>query len=150
MEPTQKKAGGGNRPSAAKRYGPIGAIIAIIVVIAIVVVATGGGDDEKSDSTTTTNSGQSAKVWPTFTEATKDSGDWGPHCDPKTGRVAIPYTQAPACADVGTGDNGGATAPGVTADSIKVVIYQGDPAKNPLQSATVKGAGAVGRPLHRP
>ncbi len=41
-----------------------------------------------------------------------------------------------------TGDNGGATADGVTADSIKVVVYIGDPAKNPLQAASVKGAGA--------
>ena len=32
--------------------------------------------------------------------------------------------------------------PGVTADSIKVVVYIGDPAKNPLQAASVGGAGA--------
>jgi hypothetical protein len=41
-----------------------------------------------------------------------------------------------------TGDNGGATAQGVTADSIKVVVYIGDPAKNPLQAASVRQAGA--------
>ena len=31
---------------------------------------------------------------------------------------------------------------GVTADSIKVVVYIGDPAKNPLQAASVRSAGA--------
>ena len=43
-------------------------------------------------------------------------------CDTETGRVAVPYYYAPECfADVA--DNGGETAPGVTADSIKIVVY---------------------------
>ena len=56
--------------------------------------------------------------------------------------MKIPFTYAAPCVKPFTGDNGGATAPGVTKDAITVVVYIGDPAKNPLQSATVKGAGA--------
>ena len=56
--------------------------------------------------------------------------------------MKIPYTYAAPCVKPFTGDNGGATAPGVTADSIKVVVYIGDPAKNPLQVASVRSAGA--------
>ncbi len=56
--------------------------------------------------------------------------------------MKIPYTYAAPCVKPFTGNNGGATASGVTKDAITVVVYIGDPAKNPLQSATVKGAGA--------
>ena len=63
--------------------------------------------------------------------------------------MKIPYTYAAPCVKPFTGDNGGATADGVTADSIKVVVYIGDPAKNPLQSATVTGAGADVEPRDR-
>ncbi len=145
MEPTQGRTAGGNRPSAAKRYGPLAVIVAIVAVVAIVVAVTSSSDDKKAVSTTTTaaTGGANSKAWPIFTAATKSSGKWGPNCDVKTGRVAIPWTYAPPCAQQSTGDNGGATADGVTGDSIKVIVYQGDPDKNPLQAATVKSSGAA-------
>lgn len=144
MEPTQKKAGGGTRPSAAKRYGPIAAIIAIIVVVAIIVVATGGSDDKKDAKPT--NGGAPSSTdgkapWPLFNKSDTTT-DWGPNCDTTTGRVKIPWVRSAPCAKQFSGDNGGATATGVTGDAIKIVVYQGDPAKNPLQAATVSSAGA--------
>ncbi|MGZ4675161.1 MAG: hypothetical protein ACXVJ7_11000 [Acidimicrobiia bacterium] len=143
MEPTTGRAGGGNRPSAAKRYGPLIVIVAIAAIVAIVVAVAGGGDDGKKTTNRGGNtSGGSGKApWPIFDKADTKT-DWGPHCDTKTGKVAIPWTYSAPCAKQFTGDNGGATADGVTKDSIKIVVYVGDPAKNPLQSATVKGAGA--------
>ncbi|MBK5287092.1 MAG: hypothetical protein JJE46_01365 [Acidimicrobiia bacterium] len=144
MEPTQKKAGGGNRPSAAKRYGPIAAIIAIIVVVAIIVVATGGSDDKKA--TTPTNGGSASATdgkatWPLFDKSDTKT-DWGPNCDTDLGKIEIPWVRAVPCAKQLEGDNGGATTTGVTGDAIKIVVYQGDPAKNPLQAATVSNTGA--------
>ncbi|HEX5587641.1 MAG TPA: hypothetical protein VFZ17_10050, partial [Acidimicrobiia bacterium] len=66
----------------------------------------------------------------TFDEA-KAQGkqvDWGPNCDTTTGRVAVPSGYAPPCVEPWTGgDNGGATAPGVTATTIRVVLYQSQP-----------------------
>ncbi len=142
MEPTQGRAGGGNRPSAAKRYGPLIAIVAIVVVVAIIVAVTNSSDNKKaSTSTTTAAAGNGKAPWPLFDKADTKT-NWGPNCDTKTGQVKIPWQYSPPCAKQFTGNNGGATADGVTADSVKIVVYQGDPAKNPLQAATVSKAGA--------
>src|SRR5690349_10595655 len=111
MEPTQGRTGGGNRPSAAKRYGPLIVIVAIVAIIAIVVAVTsGGGDDDKADVSTGTGGGSSASAngipkqpWPIFTEANKDSIDWGPNCNTETGTVKIPYNYASPCAKPFTG-----------------------------------------------
>jgi hypothetical protein len=49
--------------------------------------------------------------------------DFGPRCDPETGRVAVPSFFAPECYLPFEGDNGGVTAPGVTADSITIAWW---------------------------
>jgi hypothetical protein len=62
-----------------------------------------------------------------FSDA-KDKGvtvDWGSRCDTSTGKVAVPDFFAPECYAPFTGDNGGATADGVTADTITIAVYQG-------------------------
>jgi hypothetical protein len=48
----------------------------------------------------------------------------GPHCDPDTGRVAVPTSLVLPCVrPFGDGqDNGGASAPGVTATTIEVLV----------------------------
>src|SRR5204863_4480023 len=48
-----------------------------------------------------------------------------PTCDPKTKRLKVSFTRAAPCAVAWPkgGDNGGVTTNGVTATSIKVVIY---------------------------
>lgn len=60
-----------------------------------------------------------------------------PNCDAATGRIKVPTIYAPPCVPVFSGDNGGATYQGVTAKSIKVVVYlaQEDPASGALLSA---------------
>jgi hypothetical protein len=66
----------------------------------------------------------------------------GPNCDTETGKIKLLSVYAPPCVEPFEGDNGGATAPGVTADTIKVVQYIADPALDPLTAATISGAGA--------
>lgn len=51
----------------------------------------------------------------------------GPHCDSATGRLAVPSFYAPPCVAPFHGDNGGATAPGVTGDAIRLVVYPPKP-----------------------
>jgi hypothetical protein len=68
--------------------------------------------------------------------------DWGPNCDTETGKIKLVSIYAAPCVEPFEGDNGGATSPGVTADSVKVVVYITDPALDPLTAATVSGAGA--------
>jgi hypothetical protein len=140
MEPTNRRQTGGSRPSALKRYGPLVAIVVVVAIAVIVFVAVGGGGDDDTTSSTTTAKGGSGPV--VINDANRNSIDWGSKCDVERGRVAIPYTNAVPCVKPFSGDNGGATTQGVTADSIKVVVYQGDPAKNPLQAAQVSNAGA--------
>src|SRR4051812_24749927 len=143
MEPTNRRPTG-NRPSAMKRYGPFIAIVVVIaVIVGVVLITSGGDDDKKADNASNSTTDISTSGGPTvISDSNKDSIDWGPTCDTTTQKVKIPFTYAAPCVKPFTGDNGGATAQGVTADSIKVVVYVGDPAKNPLQAAQVRGAGA--------
>jgi hypothetical protein len=141
MEPTNRRATGGSKPSALKRYGPLAAVVVVIAIAVIVFVAVGGSGDDTS-TTSTTRGGTNAAGPVVINDANRDSIDWGSKCDVPRGRVAIPYTNAVPCVEPFKGDNGGATAQGVTADSIKIVVYQGDPAKNPLQIAQADSAGA--------
>ncbi len=53
--------------------------------------------------------------------------DWGPQCDHRTGRFEMPTDYAVPCVPVFSGDNGGSTFPGVTADTINLVYYQAEP-----------------------
>jgi Periplasmic binding protein len=79
----------------------------------------------------------------TFDEA-KAQGkqvDWGPGCDTTTGKLAVPSGYAPPCVEPWKGgDNGGATAPGVTRDTITVVLYQAQP--DLLQQAFFENTGS--------
>ncbi len=140
MEPTNRRETG-TRPSAMKRYGPFVAIVVVIaIVVAVIAIAGGGSSDKKTTADTgpvTTTGGPVV-----INDSNRNSVSWGPNCNTKLGTVKIPYTYAAPCVKPFTGDNGGATAPGVTKDSIKVVVYVGDPAKNPLQVASLRGAGA--------
>ena len=75
-----------------------------------------------------------------FSDAAEQGIDvaWDERCDTETGNLAIQWYFAPKCFAPFEGDNGGATATGVTADSIKVVLYQGpddDPIINYLSDA---------------
>jgi hypothetical protein len=64
-----------------------------------------------------------------FAEATQqglaDKIDWGARCDTSTGKLAVPDFFAQPCFAPFSGDNGGATAPGVTGDEMTIVYYEG-------------------------
>jgi len=127
------------RPSAGrffKRYGPFIGIVVIIAIVAV-VFAGGGGDDEKEAGPS-----DAGGLPLTFDEATAQGKtvDFGPNCDPTTGKVAVPLWYAPPCVEPFTGDNGGATAPGVTADEIVVAVYQAQP--NVLEQAFFERSGS--------
>lgn len=63
-----------------------------------------------------------------------------PECDPATGRVRVPTKYAPNCVAPFQGDNGGATYPGVTADTITIAVYRVQ--RNAAVDAVVASAGA--------
>ena len=120
-----------------RRWGPIAAIVVVIAII-VAVVAMGGGDDDDETATTgdDTSTDQETDVttadgdvtYPmSFSDAEEaglDDLDWGERCDAERGQLAIPSYYAAECMLPWDGsDNGGATARGVTADSINVVVY---------------------------
>jgi hypothetical protein len=109
----------------------------------VVVIATRSSDDKTatSGSTTTTAGGAREGVisWSQAEAAgTTDEVDWGDRCDTDLGKLKYPSFFAGECYAKFTGDNGGATATGVTGDSIKVVFYQAqesDPILNYITAA---------------
>lgn len=63
-----------------------------------------------------------------------------PNCDPATGRIRVPTFYAPPCLPEFSGDNGGATYQGVTADTITIAVYRVQ--RNPAVDAVVASSGA--------
>lgn len=136
-EPTSTGSSSGS--AALKRYGPVAAVL--VIVIAAIVLFGGDDGDESTDST---DAPDDSTLPLTFQEARAqdiDGIDWGAGCDTDRGRVAVPLRNAAPCIEPWAGtDNGGATSQGVTAEAIKVVVYQGEP--DPLQQAIFGSAGA--------
>ncbi len=62
-----------------------------------------------------------------FSQAEEQGVDvaWGDNCDAERGTIAVPDFFAGECYAPFDGDNGGATAEGVTADEISIAVYQG-------------------------
>jgi hypothetical protein len=136
VEPTARNPKASGNPF--RRYLPFLAGLVAIAVVIVAVNLAGGGDDETSTPPST--GGGPTKGPVTLDDSNRDSIDWGPKCDVDRGTVAVPLTYAPPCVEPFTGDNGGATAPGVTADEITVALYQAQP--DILQQAALDRSGS--------
>jgi hypothetical protein len=156
--------GDDSRPagSALRKWGPLTAIVTAVTAVAVLVTVR--GPDEGAASTPTASMPATVAAPTTAAASPGDPSAPGAaqpgarpdgpisfseaealglelafpaSCDPATGRVAIPYYFAPECYAT-VDDNGGATAPGVTADAITVVVYlppEQDPALDYVTSA---------------
>ncbi len=139
--------------SPLKRFAPPLLAVALLAGIAVTGTAKGRSEpteELRGPSLAETKGYAELPELPVTYEDAKADGtiddyDWGDHCDVhrryndtkrSLARLAIPSTYAPPCVPVWDGnepwvsaggqafaDNGGATAPGVTADTIKVVFY---------------------------
>lgn len=106
---------------ALRRYAPFLAIVLAVVLIWALFGRSPDGGSKPAPS-------DGAKGGPVvFSDATKHTVAWGPKCDVNRGTVAVPFTYAPPCVAPFTGDNGGATANGVTGDTITIALYQAQP-----------------------
>jgi hypothetical protein len=130
--------------TAARRYGPIAAVVAVVAA-AVVVFGGGGGDGDDGPGGEAAASGdeliESGPMTWQKAELAGEDVDFGPGCDTTTGRIRLPSVYAPPCVEPFTGDNGGETHQGVTADTVEIVYYRSDPAMDPLAAATVRGIG---------
>ena len=143
MQPASD-GGGARRRTNLRRYGPLGVIVVLLLGIGAVVVA-GRRRRRRSATVPTppgppaTSTGRRPRAWspgrpprragcrsPTTrrTRTAPSTTTSGPtRCDTELGTVAVPSVYALPCVPAFDGDNGGATAQGVTADAIKVVYY---------------------------
>jgi hypothetical protein len=120
---------------AATSGGDDDALVSTTADVTVTSVAVDSTQPDANGEPSTTvegnQAGQGGEVtFPlSFSQATEqglaDSIDWGPRCDTTRGRLAVPDYFAPECMAPFSGDNGGATAPGVTGDDITVVYYEG-------------------------
>lgn len=120
-----------SRPSRVflRRYGPLIAILAALGVVAGVRLS-GRGGPKASSSPTAAGAARSAGPisWSkAAAEGKTKSIDWGSRCDITTGRLKYPYYFAGQCYAPFKGSNGGATYQGITAHSVKVVLYLPEP-----------------------
>jgi hypothetical protein len=118
----------------------------VLIVAALIAAGVGATVQETSSSTGSTNangggghgggsasSAAGAGVPLTYAAAAKagktNAYDWGPQCDHKTGRLKMPSAYAPPCVPVekAGASNGGATAGGVSGNTINLVYYQMQP-----------------------
>lgn len=129
-QPPGRRGGRGRRADLARRaryYGPV--LVIVVAVAAVAAIRGGGGSDDDVTAPEVVDREELVRSGPMTTEKADllgedpDAIEFGPHCDRETGRVAMPMPYAPPCAEVFTGDNGGATATGVTEDTVKIVIY---------------------------
>lgn len=138
-----------SRPSTLRRYGPIIVIVVVIAIIGAIVALTRGDDDHSASSENGATNPSDETGLPLIYSQAEEEGraddiDWGPSCNTDLGQVKIPSIYAPSCVepyDPADG-NGGATGPGVTADTINVVFYMGDPKLDPQLTAAVAATGA--------
>jgi hypothetical protein len=144
MQPTTPR----KRRSPLVRYAPF---IVIVVVIAIVAVAlaVSNSDDKKTTIAPGGNEAPASEV-PIQYAAAQKAGTlakytWQDHCDPATGRVAMPLLAPAPCVPKYDGNNGGAiAAPAVTADTIRIGYYLSRP--DPVTDGLLKATGAYDPP----
>jgi hypothetical protein len=133
------------RSRAVRRSTSFLAVVASVAVLAG-LLAAGAAASPASDQADAQRNAALVKAGPMTPQKAQLLGktniDFGPNCDTSTGRVKMPTVYAPPCIQPFTGKNGGATAQGVTGDSIKVVVYVGDPSKDPLLAGQIIAAGA--------
>lgn len=123
-----------------RKYGPLAAILVAVGVLAVLVALNDPvttGDDATASATgapspTVGAPAPTGRMPLTLAEAEEqdaaDDADWGDRCDRSTRRVKLPTLAAMPCVPVFTApDNGGATGPGVSADSVRIVFYSPNP-----------------------
>lgn len=137
MQPTRDRP---PPPGALRRWGPIAAVMAVLAAVVAFAVIGGDGDEPAAPPQTAApqERPEGAITW-SMAEEQGLEVEFSDSCDTESGLIAIPFLFRTECfAEVD--DNGGATAPGVTADAIKVVAWL--PAEDdPVRSLLLRRVG---------
>jgi methylmalonyl-CoA mutase cobalamin-binding subunit len=112
---------------ALRRYGPIAAVLVVIAaVVGVSTLRDGGGDDGETtesdaDAAPAGELPEGVVTWSMAQEQGLDV-EFPDTCDTETGMVAIPFFFRAECV-ADNDEAGGATSPGVTSDTITVVVW---------------------------
>jgi hypothetical protein len=123
-----------NRDSSSGTVAPADSATPAPVTTDVSTTAASGATTPAAQSTVAaTTPAPAAVTFPMSFSAAKEKGltdsiDWGKRCDTTTGKLAVEDFFAPQCMAPFTGDNGGATAAGVSGEAITVVYYEGQQA----------------------
>ncbi len=140
------------RRSPWARYAPFIVIVVIAAIVGVALATRKSNNKSDSGVQVTTPAPPPAVSGtngiPLFyndakAQGTAASKQWH-NCDTTTGRVAIPILAPPPCVEDFTGNNGGATSPGVTATTIKIGYYI--PKPDPTLDGVLAQAGAYDPP----
>jgi hypothetical protein len=133
------------RSRGVRRFTSFFAVVVSVVIVAGLLAAVAAASPASDEADAQKNKAL-VESGPMTTLKAKLQGkadiDFGPNCDTATGRVKIPSVYSPPCVQPFTGKNGGATSEGVTDNEIKIVVYNTDPAKDPLVAGQLRAAGA--------
>jgi hypothetical protein len=143
---------------ALRKWGPLVLIVVVLVGIGAAIAVVGGGDDDDDTAGASSNGDltdgvgapePTGRMPVTYDEAdaagTVDDYTWSDACDTDTGKLMLPSVYAAPCVPVfEDDDNGGATTPGVTADTIRIVRYVAE--SNADVQALIAQAGADDTP----
>src|SRR4029450_8610637 len=135
---------GYRRARIARRGTSWGATRAVAAVITGTLAASAGAapSDDIADAQKHAALVKAGPMTPAKAELLGKTVDFGPSCDTARGGGVLPTVYAPPCVQPFTGKNGGATSPGVTDKAVKVVVWVGDPAKDPVLAGQIIAAGA--------
>ena len=122
MEPTSRRKRSSSR--TLLRYAPFVGVVLVIVIVGLLDQGQRQRRQllEASDSERADERARSCSRPRTRRRSTGDRS-----ATRHAGTVAVPLTYAPPCVKPFTGNNGGATAPGVTGDTITIALYQTQP-----------------------
>lgn len=129
-----------DEPGALRRWAPIAAVLAVVLGVAAVGLVTSrdGGDEPEEPVAAPSGLPEGVVTWSMAQERDLDV-TFPETCDEESGKIAIPFVFRTECfADVA--DNGGATAQGVTGDTIKVVAWI-PAADDPVRSLLLERIG---------
>jgi hypothetical protein len=133
------------RSRGVRRFTSFFAVVVSVVIVAGLLAAAAAASPASDEADAQKNKAlvESGPMTPQKAKLQgKTDIDFGPNCDTTTGRVKIPSVYSPPCVQPFTGKNGGTSSPGVTADEIKIVVYNTDPQKDPLVAGQLRAAGA--------
>jgi hypothetical protein len=121
-----------------RRSGTRAALVVAVVLAGLMVVAPGAGATSAAAKASTSSPPGVLSFAQAKQEGKVGTIDWGSRCNVATGKLKYPSFFAGACYAPFTGSNGGSTAVGVTAKTIKVVFYvpqANDPVLSYIESA---------------